>query len=352
MRPRLFIGSSVENLSVANAIQENLEYDANVTVWNQGVFNLSSTTIDDLLKCLDNTDFGIFVFNPEDITNLRDKTFSTVRDNIIFELGLFIGKLDKRRVFYVIPRDNKGLHLPTDLIGLAPGKYDSKREDKNLKAALGPFCNQVREILKTFTFENLSDLTGESKEAREIAINKNDGWEYFLACQLLDDKINEINKSYEELDEGLVIQRMKSYSGKEFFKFFQDSLATHDNTLKLLNATLKDLNKSLNEQSILAIKNAIDRIIQLCKEQVAWEFELNGISPPEELEQVKNKMKGWTRSYTDQINNISSKTREVISGILNGDINNNTTIKLTLEPTAKLDGVVELFREYLMEYPD
>lgn len=346
MRPRLFIGSSVENLDVANAIQENLEYDANVTVWNQGVFSLSSTTIDDLLNCLDNTDFGIFVFNPEDITNIRNKTFSTVRDNIIFELGLFIGKLEKSRVFYVIPRDDHDLHLPTDLIGLAPGKYDSNRNDNNLKAALGPFCNQVREILKTYTFENLSDLEGESKAARKIAVDKNEGWEYYLACQLLDDKLFEINKSYDELENDLVIQRMKSYSGDEFWKFFEDSVATHGNTLKLINSTFADLNNSFAKQSALAIKNAVDRIIQLCKEQVAWEFELNGIAPPEELEPAKKQMRGWTRSYIDQINNISSRTKETITKILNDEIDNRATITLTLEPTAELEGVVELFREY------
>lgn len=346
MRPRLFIGSSVENLDVANSIQENLEYDANVTVWNQGVFNLSSNTIDDLLKCLDNTDFGIFVFNPEDVTNIKNKTFSTVRDNIIFELGLFIGKLEKSRVFYVIPRDDHDLHLPTDLLGLNPGKYDSNRGDNNLKAALGPFCNQVREILKTFTFENLSDLEGESKEARKLAVNKNEGWEYYLACQLLDDKLVDINKSYDELENDLVIQRMKSYSGDEFWKFFEDSVATHGNTLKLINSTFADLNESFAKKSALAIKNAADRIIQLCKEQVAWEFELNGIAPPKELEPAKMQMRGWTRSYIDQINNISSRTKETITKILNNEIDNRATIILTLEPTAELDGVVELFREY------
>jgi predicted nucleotide-binding protein len=50
MKSRVFIGSSVENLNIANTLQVNLEYDGNITVWNQGVFNLSSNALADLLE--------------------------------------------------------------------------------------------------------------------------------------------------------------------------------------------------------------------------------------------------------------------------------------------------------------
>jgi predicted nucleotide-binding protein len=59
---KLFIGSSAEALDYANAIQENLDRDADCTVWTQGVFGLSRTTFAELLKKLSSFDCAIFVF--------------------------------------------------------------------------------------------------------------------------------------------------------------------------------------------------------------------------------------------------------------------------------------------------
>ena len=71
MKPRAFIGSSVEGLHVAYAVQQNLLHDAEITVWDQGVFELSATTIESLNKALSSTDFGIFVFSADDILKMR-----------------------------------------------------------------------------------------------------------------------------------------------------------------------------------------------------------------------------------------------------------------------------------------
>ena len=70
MKPRIFIGSSIEALDVAYAIQENLIYDSNSTVWTQGIFKISNNSLDDLNNALNNFDFGIFVFKPDDITEI------------------------------------------------------------------------------------------------------------------------------------------------------------------------------------------------------------------------------------------------------------------------------------------
>lgn len=148
MKPEIFIGSSREGKSIAYAVQEELNEDANVTVWSQGIFRLSTHTVDELLEALEKSDFSVFIFSPDDTIEIRDEQFAAVRDNVIFELGLSIGKLDKQRSFFILPDNNKDIRLPTDLLGLISATYDAERID-NLQAAVGSACNKIRKAIKT-----------------------------------------------------------------------------------------------------------------------------------------------------------------------------------------------------------
>lgn len=164
MKPKIFIGSSVEGLSAAYAIQQNLAHDAESTVWDQGFFELSKTTIESLDKALETMDFGIFVFSGDDITIMRGETSSTVRDNVLFEFGLFIGKLGRERVFFVIP-DGTSIHMPSDLLGITPGKYDPNRQDGSLQAATGSVCNSIRTQIKKLGLLRDVEEVGDTSES-------------------------------------------------------------------------------------------------------------------------------------------------------------------------------------------
>lgn len=148
MRPRIFVGSSIEHLDLAYAAQEGLEHDAEVTVWSQGVFKLSRTSIASLIDELERVDFGLFILAPDDVATIRGQASSAVRDNVIFELGLFAGRLGAERCFMVVPRAAEDLHLPSDLLGLAPATFDADRQDGNMLAALGPACNRIRKSVQ------------------------------------------------------------------------------------------------------------------------------------------------------------------------------------------------------------
>ena len=164
MKPRIFIGSSAESKSVAYAVQQNLEDDAEPTVWDQDVFEPSGYALDTLTNALTRFDFGIFVFSPDDVTKLRGNDYVSVRDNVVFEVGMFIGSLGRLRTFLIVPKGISNLRIPTDLLGLTLLSFIPDRQDGNMRAALAPACQQISQALRRFSSESPVSLAPERSD--------------------------------------------------------------------------------------------------------------------------------------------------------------------------------------------
>jgi hypothetical protein len=146
--PSLFIGSSSEGLPIAYALQAELDAVCEPLVWSQGVFAPTGTTIGSLLEQAQNSDFAALVVTPDDLVVTRDAEVAVARDNVIFELGLFLGALGPQRVFIIQPRD-QDLRLPSDLAGITCLNYRSNRRDRDLQGAIGPAATSIRNRIST-----------------------------------------------------------------------------------------------------------------------------------------------------------------------------------------------------------
>lgn len=161
----VFIGSSTEQLDVAYLVQENLQFIAHPTVWTQGVFEPSASTLDSLLKELRRCDIGIFIFTPDDILKFRDQTVQITRDNVLFELGLFIGHLGRDRCFMIIPKEND-IHLPSDLVGFTPVYYDETHP--NQSAAIGAASAKIVKAIRNLGKKSL-ELGSLERKVKEVS---------------------------------------------------------------------------------------------------------------------------------------------------------------------------------------
>jgi hypoxanthine phosphoribosyltransferase len=140
--PRIFVGSSQEGIEVARAIQFNLRDVGHVITWDNDIFRLSEYTYASLDRELSRAQYGIFVLTADDIAVIRGTRRRAPRDNVVFEIGLFMGRLGLHRTFLVHP-DSVDLRVPTDLLGVTTARYRSDMST-DLPGALGPACTQIR----------------------------------------------------------------------------------------------------------------------------------------------------------------------------------------------------------------
>ncbi|MEO6734613.1 MAG: TIR domain-containing protein [Ferruginibacter sp.] len=165
-KPTIFIGSSTEGLKIAKAIQLILANVCEATIWSHGVFGLSRGYLEELVSSLDKFDFAILVLTPDDMTVSREIEAQSPRDNVIFELGLFVGGIGRNRTYIVYDKTQK-IKIPSDLAGISMATFEL-HADGNLLSSLGPCCTQIEyEIEKNGVRENkrFSQLDNVTKNA-------------------------------------------------------------------------------------------------------------------------------------------------------------------------------------------
>lgn len=202
-RPKVFIASSAESLNIAQAINSSLDYDFEMTLWTGGTFKLSSTALDDLVKKTSVVDFALFIFAPDDLAVIREREERIVRDNVVFEMGLFIGAIGKDRCFIVKPR-NQELHLPTDLAGLIPTDYDSSRTDGDWVSATNKACYDIKQKVAEKGALNRLAIGKEQKiHANPPAYKINDCDKAFLLACLGSETVSPQGLDYNSISSGM-----------------------------------------------------------------------------------------------------------------------------------------------------
>ena len=125
-KPTIFVGSSTEGLEFARAIRNLLRDDAELTLWNEGFFGVGNVFIDTLISAVVRFDFAVLVLTPDDLVQSRSVESFGPRDNLLFELGLFMRRLGRTRTFIVHQADVR-MKIPSDLAGITTAQYKSGR---------------------------------------------------------------------------------------------------------------------------------------------------------------------------------------------------------------------------------
>lgn len=146
-KTRVFLISSAEALPIARAVHNALAHDNfDVIPWQEGVFKAASYPLETLEAQVDKADFAIAIAHADDIVEYKETDWPTPRDNVIFELGLFMGRLGTDRAILLEPRNNK-VRLPSDLAGVTTITYRYDKDSPDKAALLAPACNELRDYI-------------------------------------------------------------------------------------------------------------------------------------------------------------------------------------------------------------
>lgn len=149
MKFRLFIGSSSEHLDYAESVQLHLSHIKNLDVicW-KNIFQPMHYPLEDLLIQLEHMSFGVFVLGPDDYIYIRDKDYFCTRDNVVFEMGMFIGALGRERTFFIAPSDTeKEYRIPSDLKGINYETYSLSNSDEK-DVAVDAACTRIKRSIQ------------------------------------------------------------------------------------------------------------------------------------------------------------------------------------------------------------
>jgi predicted nucleotide-binding protein len=146
--PHVFMMSSTEGLAIAEALHTLLAGDSmTIEKWTDDqVFTASHYTLESLEEVLDRSDFAIAIASSDDMITSRRKRLPAPRDNVIFETGLFMGRLGRKRTLVLEPRKAR-IKLPSDLYGLTTLRYDWSQDHGDKRALLTPTSQKIRAII-------------------------------------------------------------------------------------------------------------------------------------------------------------------------------------------------------------
>lgn len=198
-KPSVFIGSSTEGLEFARSVRSLLENDAEVTMWDENFFELGNTFIESLINGLSRFDFAVLVLTPDDLINSRGSDSFSPRDNVLFELGLFMGHLGRSRTF-ILHQRNANTKIPSDLSGVSTATYDWPRQDENHDAAVGSACDKIRRIIRDLgiseskVMKQVSEIQTRQEDAEKRISETENRIDYLFAFTMSDSMFNNLKK--------------------------------------------------------------------------------------------------------------------------------------------------------------
>ena len=185
----------------------------------------------------------------------------------------------------------------------------------------------------------------EPSHITRIAVDKDEMWEYRLACALLRDRSRKIDARFTELESGFVVRRTKFLPGPDTLNHIQDLL---DDLLNTILATSKVLSEQLTPSfgppgvpgDADKMKAACDNLYALFLTLFEWELDVRFVRPHEAFAELFSKMHGWTTQMRAELRRLVDEFEDLVS---TPGLSGSHTITMTINAPEGLQAFADEF---------
>lgn len=179
-----------------------------------------------------------------------------------------------------------------------------------------------------------------------IAIDKDELWEYKLACALLTDRSQRIDERFSELESGFVVRRTKFLPGPDTLNYIQDLLDDLENAMLAASKILTEqLTPSFGPPGI---PGDATKIVAACDNLCAlflttlfeWELDVRFARPHEAFAELLPKMRGWTTEMRAELKRLVAEFQTLVS---TPGLSGSYTLTMTINAPVGLQAFADEF---------
>ena len=292
---RNFIENCIEKAVKELKSEMNVFVEWNVDRDTKGEFG-TIDIVQTIFKKIDETQ--IFI---GDITLINSNSERrTPNPNVLTELGYAAAKIGWKNIITVFNESCGAIEsLPFDLKFRRPViyKYDKNTIPEDATKLKKEFIKLLRESIKRANPETVAQMESlnlefnqESRESIRLINNKPNFWKERLICELLRFNMDKLIVKKNEINQKLILQKIKKITSEEFNAYCLSLLSNLMNLDEIFKKSIQKLNLGYTNDIEMSksIRSNIKRLCNICEKIMDWEIELLSFKEPDFLSNLKS----------------------------------------------------------------
>ena len=219
----------------------------------------------------------------------------------------------------------------------------------------GQLSSLLRDLLarrKGGRLDSLPEFTGESKQARELALDRPKYWEFHLVEELLDNRMSTVLQRQKELRDGFIYRPFVPLKASEVIGWFRIKGEELTTIITQFDPAYKSLMDAMGPSgqpgdAVLMLK-AANRVRDFAEEVVNWEVEVLRVRPPERFQKLVQLVAAMKAGILEDIASVPQQIRSIFADNPAPKGEFNIVVKLTL---PGVDAVIDEL-EHLQNIPN